>query len=348
MAFDFNTCNKSNYKKRADYGVRVARPGYDANLCEQNQLIFNSNWPIIQITSVINLNKPVQERTVWLSEDLSTGSRSWSETEPSGISYYYTNDLGYVAMGKNYFWLVIKQQNGRVGSSPNITYWTKYTYKKFYHGLGYPALFYRSEEVSALTGYVLITSVDMSRDIDYPYTEGATAFLGSLGDYGIKSESIFGSRVPGLCSDMFSKLVQAVKTEETSKATNTAPMAGPIIWSPLDKLENYQYCLRPYEAIAFNGYNNPFSLFDFGNNNTEMAGYGGDGPYYVNDGNSLVRAISAQGDGNASTTVGDGVAFTNKGQGIINCKHSVMVIIRSPMVSPEYEVAVINTRGTVV
>lgn len=31
--------NKKNLKKRADYGVRVARPGYDANTCAQNQLL---------------------------------------------------------------------------------------------------------------------------------------------------------------------------------------------------------------------------------------------------------------------------------------------------------------------
>ena len=39
---------------RGDYGVRVARNGYDASTCADSDLLFNSGWRIIQIVKVIS------------------------------------------------------------------------------------------------------------------------------------------------------------------------------------------------------------------------------------------------------------------------------------------------------
>jgi hypothetical protein len=209
-------------------------------------------------------------------------------------------------------------------------------------------MFYRSEDVSNISGYLIITSVDLSVDIDYPYTEGATMFLGSLSDYGIAGSSKFGKRVPGLRSDMFSKLIQAVKTEKTSNAPvkygpnpeDISPEAGILYWSPLKKLENYEGCLEPYEAVAYYGFNNPFGQSDvITQDGNELAGFGTDGPYYRDD-QAIVRAVPYSGTPSGSI-FGDGVAFTDMGQGTYGSKHASMVIIRSPMVSPEYEEIVV-------
>ena len=55
------TPNKENLRNRSDYGVRVARPGYDANNCAQNQLLFNSGWPILQIAAIVKLENMQEE-----------------------------------------------------------------------------------------------------------------------------------------------------------------------------------------------------------------------------------------------------------------------------------------------
>lgn len=347
MAFDLKTCNTPRLRKRADYGVRVARPGYDANECAQNQLVFNSNWPIIQIAEVINLNKDVETRYVWLNETYSESgvTREWRETEPAGITYTIGHEEKRISVGKNYVW---SQNYFQGGNDSNNKYWQKISYKKIYHGLGYPPMFYRSEDISNVSGYLIITSVDLSVDIDYPYTEGATMFLGSLNDYGIAGSSKFGKRVPGLRSDMFSKLIQAVKTEKTSNAPiyygpnpeDISPEAGILYWSPLKKLVDWEGCLEPYEAVGYYGFNNPFGEADVMTiGGTELAGFGTDGPYYRDD-QAIIRAVPYSGTSSGSI-FGDGVAFTNMGQATYGSKHASMVIIRSPMVSPEYEEIVV-------
>jgi len=346
MAFDLKTCNTPRLRKRADYGVRVARPGYDANECAQNQLVFNSNWPIIQIAEVIDLNKDVETRYVWLNETYSESgvTREWRETEPAGMTYNTGYEQTGISVGKNYIWYQTYNESG-IDSDNN--YWQKITYKKIYHGLGYPPMFYMSEDISNISGYLIITSVDLSVDIDYPYTEGATMFLGSLSDYGIAGSSKFGKRVPGLRSDMFSKLIQAVKTEKTSNSPirygpnleYISPEAGILYWSPLKKLENYEGCLEPYEAVGYYGFNNPFGYSDVGVDYNELSGFGTDGPYYRDD-QAIIRAVPYSGDASDSI-FGDGVAFTDLGQGTYGSKYASMVIIRSPMVSPEYEEIVV-------
>lgn len=346
--FDLKKCNTPKLRKIADYGIRVARPGYDAGFCAQNQLVFNSNWPIIQITDVINLNKDIETKYVWECEDYDTTLqrevRQWRETEPAGMSYSYEENNPVVYVGKNYVWYQIKTNSGTASDGK---WWSRISYKKIRHGLGYQPMFYRSEDISNISGYLILTSVSLRVDIDYPYTEGATMFFGKLNDYGVASSSKFGKRVPGLRSDMFSKLVQAVKTEKTSNAPVTSgpnpgdiiPQAGNLYWSPLKELVDYQGCLEPYEAIAYYGFNNPFGLADVSGVDTELDGFENDGPYYGDD-KPVVRAV-AYDNSQASSLFGDGVAFTDLGQGTYGNKYSSMVIIRSPMVSPEYEEIVI-------
>ena len=127
---------------------------------------------------------------------------------------------------------------------------------------------------------------------------------------------------------MFSKLVQAVKTEETSNVIIDGEAV--IYWSPLSKIENYEGCLEPFEATVYYGFDNPFGEIDLPNEGNK---WGSDGPYYRAD-LGIVRAEPADDSGGV---FGDGVAFTDMAQGGFGNRHSSMVIMRSPMVSPEYE-----------
>ena len=72
--------NEKNLKNRSDYGVRVARPGYDANNCAQNQLLFNSGWPILQIAEIVDMSSMVTETVkeyerITTVVDISTGTQ---------------------------------------------------------------------------------------------------------------------------------------------------------------------------------------------------------------------------------------------------------------------------------
>lgn len=214
--------NRKNLRKRADYGVRVARPGYDANNCAQNQLLFNSGWPILQIAKVVDLSKLVAGTKYRLRVTVQWQDTQdpWSpghsgvlsdtitevDTPPAGYTGTYTYnaptpsiDEGLMVNRK----YVRRDYGGRVTeynyptdiwTEGNIRY-TKITecrgmnFGQIQHRLGYTPLFIASEHISGASGYAVLFSVDITKDVDYPYTEEPLAFLSQTKDYGIKSSS---------------------------------------------------------------------------------------------------------------------------------------------------------------
>lgn len=335
-ALDFSLTNKPNYKKRGDYGIRVARPGFDAENCAQNQLLFNSNWPILQITKVIDLNKnPNYSYIYWDLEN-----EQWVENpDTTGLTVNYTISLSNVGISINSL-VYSSTAEGYFNSSYVLKYW-KFEYKKYYHGLGYVPFFFKSEEVSNIAGKVILTSVDITKDIDYPYTDGPLPLLSTTKDYGISSSSIFGSKVPGLSSDMFSKLVQCVKTTETSRWTISEEKK--LCWSPFKNAGEFKEGeINKYEAFSFSAYKCPF--FE-----AQIAGLFIDSPsdsinsdpfnnnlYYTRD--LLVPMMPIN---DSSSLYGSAAAYYNVGQTEDMYNDASMVILRSPMVSPEYEEVII-------
>lgn len=341
------TPNKNNLKNRADYGVRVARPGYDANNCAQNQLLFNSGWPILQIAEIMDMSsmatdtvKEYKKTTAVMN--ISTGTLisrtvelSYPDTAPEGYtssnSYYYDpseNGDAYKSIFVNrkyvkkpiagtrtsYYYPAESSRDGDITTTITKSY-VVYPVAKKTHGLGYVPFFMTSEQISDVSGYLVLFSVDIATDVDYPYTERPLELLNPRTDYGVKSSSKFGSRVPGLCSDMFSKLVQAVKTEETSKGSGGDMRA---IWSPVESAEKATGGeLLPYEFYSFIGETNSGTGIDGG------VYYRRDWPFYISryTGASLVDAWAVS------------VASF---QDTVSTKNS-LVVLRSPMVSPEYE-----------
>lgn len=339
--FSFDKTNKKNYKKRGDYGVRVARPGYDAENCAQNQLIFNSSWPILQIAKVIDLDKKADfEYKYW-----DTQNKVWlDDADISGLSGSYGIYSSNIAVNKNHLIYTEEAVGFLERTAPyTIRYW-RFKYKKYYHGLGYTPFFFLSEEVSDTENKVILTSVDVSRDIDYPYTEGALPLISKIGDYGISSTSCFNNpRVPGLCSNMFSKLVQAVKTNESSRWIIPYEPGGTegdkvLCWSPFDKeSEVVEGEVNKYEAFAFGAFRCPFLEMGLAEN---VINFGGEGVDSDPFGNSLYYSREAYVHmvGLTENSLYDSaVAYTNLGQAPILRDDASLVILRSPMVSPEYE-----------
>lgn len=342
------TPNKKTLKERADYGVRVARPGYDAYNCAQNQLLFNSNWPILQITKVVDFANMEENDSVGIYEvmskviDKNTGqlvstSSSTSELEEPPTGYTSTSSYSYNPSdsGEDYRELCVNKKYIRkyvagtitsynypeeiVETPDRITYTTKYyrvyPIAKKSHRMGFTPFFITSDQVSDISGYMLLFSVDIATDVDYPYTEEPLALLNPKCDYGIKSKSIFGSKVPGLSSGMFSKLVQAVKTEKTITATNGDKRA---IWSPVKSA-----------AEAKGGELLPYEFYSFIGNAYDDAGIDG-GAYYRRDYPFYMSR-------NNGSTMSDAWAVTTTSfQDWVRVKNS-LVVLRSPLVSPEYE-----------
>ena len=340
--------NKYNPKERSNYGVRVARPGFDASTCAQNQLLFNSGWAIMQIAEVVDFrNQPAQYLYIMTTNttvyDSATGTYNFSEeseevsSAPSGYNSendFETSFFHDVLVNKRY---VLKS----AGATYHIYYYpaeqttvgtvtttvskrcSRYSVYKKAHGLDFVPFFAKSEWLSGVSNCVLLFNIDIRRDVDYPYTEEALPLISKTGDYGIKSESIFGDNVPGLCSNMFSKLVQAVKTEETVQGDRD--MGGGAsdtraIWSPVntdDPNEVPAGAFLDYEIYAFVE-DKYFSVPDDG------------GEYYREQ---PVQYMSGSFGGAAQ----DAWAVTTSSfQSMMEDKNS-LVALRKPMVSPSYE-----------
>ena len=341
------TPNKKNLKNRSDYGVRVARPGYDANNCAQNQLLFNSGWPILQIAEIIKLDNmqadeqleykvitTVMNTDTW--EVISTETvTSFPDEPPAGYTstntyeydpYQYEGEFRLIQVNKkyvrkpvagtrtSYIYPYESHTEGNILTTVDKTC-VKSPYAKKQHRLGFTPFFCMSEDISDVSGYAVLFSVDISQDVDYPYTERPLELLRAGKDYGIKSSSKFGSRVPGLCSNMFSKLIQAVKTEETSLVGGEDKRA---VWSPVENANEASGGeLLPYEFYGFIGETSSPNGIDGG------VYYRREYPFYISrfSGGTL----------NDAWAVSSGSYQT-----IINTKNS-LVVLRSPMVSPEYE-----------
>lgn len=344
--------NKKNLKNRADYGVRVARPGYDANTCAQNQLLFNSNWPILQIANVLKMDNFITE-SVYEYKIITTvmDKTTWKQVSSSEVISYpteppagykdtntydfdpYENNTGYRLISVNkkyvrkplagkrtsYIYPHESQTNGNLITTVSRTCILS-TYAKKQHRMGLTPFFMMSDDISSVPGYIVLFSIDIATDVDYPYTEKPLGMLKMNRDYGIKSSSKFGRNVPGLSTNMFSKLVQAVKTEKTSLVGNGDKRA---IWSPVKSPnEAKNGALLPFEFYSFIGNSSTNSEIDGGTY------YSRDYPFYMsgNNGSALKDAWAV-----SSTSFQTEVTTKNS-----------LVVLRSPMVSPEYEEMVIS------
>lgn len=231
--------NRSTLIGRRDYGVKIAMPGYDAAYAGDNQLLFNSSFPILQIKVLADLHC------------LATGSTEanfggeYIGTLGAGTSrvFRWYHGLGFPPM-------FILLNNGSVRFNTNYSVDENYIYRV--------GDFYSGDWPTSDGTKVLLCPIDLSKDIEYPYTAMPLEkpLINSI-DYGFKSvefgdihEQNFNNL--GIDIRLQSQMVLAVKTHETSTFTGSESdfTVVPIDYTvpdgmTLNDVVSYGYAKRP-------------------------------------------------------------------------------------------------------
>lgn len=215
--------NKPKLKSKGDYGVRVAKWGYDANYCTDGQLLFNSNWPIIQIAKMQKIDK----------EPKLIGSTKYPEItaeKPYVLEEEYDRNIAGVDRKSVYTKAHIRKysyEDGYDEYGQLITYeFFQCDLYGFTHALGYAPMFFSEQDFNggdAEHNRVVLTNIDIATDVDYPYISKPSIGKAYSSDYGIKSKAYYASKLPGtgsrrgvgLDTAIQSKQIMAVKTQET-------------------------------------------------------------------------------------------------------------------------------------
>lgn len=315
--------NTKKLVPKGDYGVRVARPGFDSMTCADNLLLFNSGWPILQLCEVVDTDGGETYKRYYRPDN-----NTWYSSVPSGFSYWYddvTPDTRFF-VSKKY---VKKLVSVKYYKNSNWDECIEFTYIRKKHYRGYVPFFIPAEDVCGYSSNkVLLFSIEIETDADYPYTSEALPFVSFISDYGMKSESVFGYKVPGLSFGQFSQLAQAIKTQETAKyyypnGTDTG-QGKKCVWATdsNDKERDIMNYAGFGFAIVPNIDYNGTPAYDLA-----------DGDYYANVSRNV--SYSSQLGGAEQTGIDTGKAYM-----IVlstpNRKAS-LVVLRSPMVTPEVE-----------
>lgn len=333
MAVSGWPANEPRYVKRGNYGVRVARAGFNAATCADSQLLFNSGWPILQIVKVVqNANK----RYLGSSNNTPSGSqwRKMNEIETDLLN----NTRGERPMVNGQY--VITSYITEVWFN-NVSYEMRRVMKCYgvYHGLAYPPFFLTASDV----GYhqsdkILLFNIDVSKDVDYPYNSRPFSMFTDKVDYGIKSKAYYAKNIPrgantdgiGVSSNIVSKMVQAVKTEKTS--TNTDGEVLRVAWYPPQSSDDSADVIDDAYQFEYYAYVGGSAIFS-GVPPTDIEG----GDFYQE------HSRGGQGIGmwplspsySSFDLVGYGVNFPVGDDTNGKYDRASLIVLRSPMVAPD-------------
>lgn len=170
-----NTSNTTNVLPNDDYGLKVSKAGFDALTAQDNDLLFNSSWPSLQVVKVVQ----------------STGTTAIAHGLP-----YPTFAVIY-------------------GQDPILSFNTAFTPLNTDATYVYPSI-----------GTVVIYNLDITTDVDYPYSDKPKVLSTYDSNYGIKMAKV-GADINStdlrdyiIHSRTGSPLVLAVKTETTVSPNN--------------------------------------------------------------------------------------------------------------------------------
>lgn len=334
--------NKSNRVKQGDYGVRVARYGYDANICRDGELMFNSNWPILQIVKMIDANKEpyyfgsTEEPVVTSSKpyrlvDIRTTNvfgvdKSKIYTKADVCEYQYTDNRGVI----------------------HLFYRLKLY--GFTHNLGYTPMFFRETDFNwgnaALGNRMVLTGVDITNDVDYPYTSSPMIRSSVYrSDYGIRSKADYAGKFPktgsnvgvGFDTSIMGKQIMAVKTEKSKD--NSSPVC--VYYPPKDNDKKYIMSGDKFEYYAYvsnmaivSGVKWLMSEFMVVDNEPKPIDVGFGNIYFEWNTISLPYEVSA-GGGSVKSIEGMMVAPPELANLPTEFKKQSLVVVRMPMVSPD-------------
>lgn len=163
-------------RARSDYGLKIAKRGYDVMYASDNQLLYNSSFPVLQIVGYITAD------TQW--EVTETGSyQYWDEFSGTIVTRWRHNRRRL--HGLNYPPMVVPFGYNVFSSADKLEWNTKYIYfdKMFFSESEYNTYV----NAGAKTPYATIFGIDIETDVEYPYVDdGLPIEWGQQYDYGIK------------------------------------------------------------------------------------------------------------------------------------------------------------------
>ncbi len=163
-------------RARNDYGLKIAKRGYDVTFASDNQLLYNSSFPVLQIVMYITGD------TQW--EIVKTGPyQHWNEITGT-LTTRYKHSIKKLH-GLDYAPMVVPFGYDVASSADRLEWNTRYIYfeKNFLQQADYDAYM----AGGAKTPSAIVFGVDISTDVEYPYTDdGLEIEWGQTYDYGIK------------------------------------------------------------------------------------------------------------------------------------------------------------------
>ena len=168
---------KRTLRSTKDYGIKIAKKGYDARTASSNQLLYNSSFPMLQIVDVVDDN------TMW--EIVASGKyQNWYSSTGTTSDVWrhvikFRHGLGFPPM-------VVKLDVENTEVFDDTLKWdSQYIYidKTFYTEEDYNNYKNSPKKV----GKMVIFAVDISVDVEYPYFDSAIdTEWGESYDYGCK------------------------------------------------------------------------------------------------------------------------------------------------------------------
>lgn len=161
--------------QKRDYGIKIARRGYDARYASDNNLLYNSSFPVLAIAQALNDN------TEW--EGTETGEyQHWLDGNGRTIPRW--RDNARIPHGLDYVPFVTRM--GYDDTTDNYVLWDeKYIYHKreFYNVGDYD----KHMRDPIKRPKLLVIAININRDIEYPYLDdGLPIVWGEQYDYGLK------------------------------------------------------------------------------------------------------------------------------------------------------------------
>lgn len=201
--------NRSTLITRRDYGLKIAMPGFDALTAGDNQLLFNSSFPILQIKILSRLFSLANGSTQANQGGEYIGTIGTPPYDVPVFRWYH--GLGYPP-----FFLVLA--SGGFQYSDAYTVDDQYVYRKGVYDFSTGNVIWPTDNGAK----VLLCPIDLTKDIEYPYTALPLEkpLINSI-DYGFKSSEYGEINDPnfnnlGINIRLQSQMVLAVKTMGTS------------------------------------------------------------------------------------------------------------------------------------
>lgn len=197
----------STMRSRQDYGIKIAKKGYDARTASDVNLLYCSSFPCLQWITTIDKNSPWQVL------------KDGAEQENGKTVYRYRarllHNLGYPPM-------LIETDKPASFTEPYRGFWWNESW--IYQEVKVSdADYYRECKDAIVKDRALLVAVDISHDVEYPYFDTPdTTDWGETYDYGLKhilsdNPKETDPEKLGLNAMVQSQLVLAVKVATSDK-----------------------------------------------------------------------------------------------------------------------------------